>query len=330
MPADITIRKNGQVEMAAVDGVPVWWENDGLKANRVPAGCTIEQMRAAAGMDWKIGRSRVRFGEGENQLTWNDHHVLFRSDTKAPLGIVSPSYKIVQPSHILEFFRDLVEGAGAQLETAGTLYGGRRFWCLARLSGAAGEVTPGDEMLGYLLGITSADGSLRTTFTETTVAVVCSNTAQMALSERGARITVGHRTEMTAEKMNQVKNRLAQSGKNFSTFMTAAKTLAKIRVSDEKAKSFVEQLLRDQKLISAENVEKAAGYRKIMDLFQGELLGADLEGRKGTAWGLVNAVTEYVDHHMKSENISIALDNQWFGRGDSLKSAAVARALQLA
>lgn len=51
MPADITVRKNGQVEMAAVEGVPVWWENAKLKANRVAANCTIEQMRVAAGMD---------------------------------------------------------------------------------------------------------------------------------------------------------------------------------------------------------------------------------------------------------------------------------------
>jgi Domain of unknown function (DUF932) len=141
MSANITIRKNGQVEMAAVNGVPVWWETEELKVNRVPAGASIETMRAAAGMDWKIGRSRVRYGEGASQLTWDDQHVLFRSDTKAPLGIVSPSYKAVQPAQIMEFFRDLTEQAGATLETAGTLFGGRRFWCMARLSGAEDQVS---------------------------------------------------------------------------------------------------------------------------------------------------------------------------------------------
>jgi phage/plasmid-like protein (TIGR03299 family) len=329
MSANITIRKNGQVEMAAVNGVPVWWETDELKVNRVAAGASIETMRSAAGMDWKIGRSRVRYGEGENQLTWDDNHVLFRSDTKAPLGIVSPAYKIVQPAQIMEFFRDLTEQAGATLETAGTLFGGRRFWCMARLSGAEDQVSSGDNVLGYLLGITSADGSLKTTFTETTVCVVCNNTAQMALSERGARIQVGHRTEMTAAKMAAVKQRLAQSGKNFGVFMTAAKALAKVRVADEAAKQFVETLLRDQQLISAQDVTKAAGFNKIMDLFNGAQLGAELAGRQGTAWGLVNAVTEYVDHHAKTDTLSNAIDNQWFGRGDSLKSAAIAKALTL-
>lgn len=329
MSANITVRKNGMVEMAAVEGVPVWWEGDGRKANRVPRGASLEQMRVAAGMDWKIGRSRVRFGEGGNQLTWDDHHVLFRSDTKAPLGIVSPAYKTVQPAQIIEFFRDLVEGAGATLETAGTLYGGRRFWCMARLSGAEGEVSKGDNVLGYLLGITSADGSLRTTFTETAVCVVCSNTAQMALNERGARIEVGHRTEMTAERMAKIKERLAQAGQNFGVFMAAAKTLSKVRVEEAAAKAFVEKLLRDQKLVSAADISKSAGFNKIMDLFSGAQLGADLVGRRGTAWSLVNAVTEYVDHHMKSETTSIALDSQWFGRGDALKSAAVSKALAL-
>jgi hypothetical protein len=43
----------------------------------------------------------------------------------------------------------------------------------------------------------------------------------------------------------------------------------------------------------------------------------------------VNAVTEYVDHHTKTDNLSIAMDSQWFGRGDGLKSAAIAKALAL-
>lgn len=329
MTAGITIRRNGKAEMAAVEGVHVWWESEATKPQRVQRGVSIEDMRVAAGMDWKIGRSRVRYGEGASQLTWEDHHVLFRSDTKAPLGIVSPAYRVVQPAQILEMFRDVTAVGGATLETAGTLFGGRKFWCMARLDGAEAEVGKGDKVLGYLLGITSADGSAKTTFTETTVCVVCNNTAQMALSEGGKRISIGHRTELTAAVMADVKTKLAESGGNFKAYVEAAKALSRAKIGVPDARAFVEALLRDQKLMFAEDPAKSSGFTSIMRLFDGAQLGGDLRGRDHTLWGLVNAVTEHVDHHVKAKDASIALDSMWFGKGDTLKSAALAKALAL-
>lgn len=329
MTAGITIRRNGKAEMAAVDGVHVWWESKQLKAERVKRGVSIEDMRVAAGMDWKIGRSRVRYGEGKNQLTWDDHHVLFRSDTKAPLGLVSDSYKVVQPAQILEMFRDVTSAGGATLETAGTLFGGRKFWCMARLDGAETDIGGGDTILGYLLGITSADGSAKTTLTETSVCVVCNNTAQMALSEGGKRVSVSHRSEMTPEKLASMSKQLSESGKNFKAYTDAARLLAKAKFGARDAEQFVEQLLREQKVAFAEDITKAKGYVAIMDLFNGKLLGAELQSRSGTLWGLVNSVTEYVDHHVAAKDTSISMDSAWFGRGDQLKSAAMAKALAL-
>lgn len=329
MTAGITVRRNGKAEMAAVEGVQVWWESDAAKPQRVKRGVSIEDMQVAAGMDWQIGRSRVRYGEGKSQLTWEDHHVLFRKDTKAPLGLVSPAYRVVQPRQILEMFREVTSAGGATLETAGTLFGGRKFWCMARLDGAREEVSAGDLVLGYLLGITSADGSQRTTLTETTVCVVCNNTAQAALGERGTRIAIGHRTEMTAEVMASMTERLADSGKNFKAYTEAARALAKSRINLIDAEAFVESLLRDQKLAFAEDIHQSKGFQSIMRLFNGGQLGANLKGRQGTVWGLLNAVTEHVDHHIVAKDASLALDSMWFGRGDALKSAAMARAVAL-
>ena len=51
-------------------------------------------------------------------------------------------------------------------------------------------------------------------------------------------------------------------------------------------------------------------------------VGQNLTTAKGTAWGLVNAVTYYVDHDRKSSNQSIRLDSAWFGSGAQLKEKA--------
>jgi hypothetical protein len=46
--------------------------------------------------------------------------------------VVSQRFQEVQPMEILHFYRDLTEQSGFELETAGVLKGGKKFWALAR------------------------------------------------------------------------------------------------------------------------------------------------------------------------------------------------------
>ncbi len=50
---------------------------------------------------------------------WPGRKVLHRSDTGAPLAVVSNGYNVVQPSEVMSFFRTLVDLGGFKLETAG-------------------------------------------------------------------------------------------------------------------------------------------------------------------------------------------------------------------
>ena len=58
-------------------------------------------------------------------------------------------------------------------------------------------------------------------------------------------------------------------------------------------------------------------------------MGSDLVSAKNTAWGLVNAVTEYVDHHRRARSQDNRLDSAWFGQGAVLKQRALSTALKL-
>ena len=62
-------------------------------------------------------------------------------------------------------------------------------------------------------------------------------------------------------------------------------------------------------------------FRKIMDLFNGEAKGAELVGN--TKWGLLNAVTEYYDHHLPARTADARLNSTWFGNGDTVKAKAI-------
>lgn len=357
MAHELTIRANGAAEMAYV-GVRPW---HGL-GQQLTAGATIEEWKRAAGMDWTIRRAIARyFTDADDSRDccelreFAGETVLFRSDSGAPLGMVSPAYEIVQPGAVLEFFRDLVADHGMALESAGTLFGGRRFWALAKMSEESVAVDA-DKVGGYLLLCTSADGTMETEARQTTVRVVCNNTLRMARHEDGGRAPVVKLSHRSAFCDKRVKAELGLARDNFARGMDVARALAQVRVTDAAAQDYVRRLLRpmeaakaDAAAIVAQNaaagttddsfaalMRRAAtipaepvktrapkGEGQILELFANSAMGGTLNGAQGTAWGLVNAVTEYVDHHATARTQDHRATSAWFGTGDDLKMRAL-------
>lgn len=321
MSHELTI-KNGVAEMAYVGEEP--WHGLGQK---LEVGASIDTWKIAAGMDWNISRSRVRFGDATNPQIFDKHHVLFRSDNKEPLSVVGKDYKIMQPGEVLEFFRDLTEQAGFVLDTAGTLFGGRKFWALAKIGDTA-VVSGDDKVDGYLLLATSCDGTMRTQAKFVATRVVCNNTLTVAVNhEHGKKVV--HTSHRSIFDPKSVKNELGIATGSFHTFMQQARNLSKVVMTERKAQEFIDNLLKDTKFVTAEDVAKSRPSMKIMELFRGSAMGGTLLGAEGTAWGTVNAVTEFVDHHAKAKTASHLVESSLLGRGDQLKTEAFNRALSL-
>lgn len=146
---------------------------------------SIEVWAQQAGMDWCIESSNLSYmaknERGQNILMPDEEQrVLYRSDTHAPLSVVRQHFQEVQPKEILEFYRDLTEQSGFELETAGVLKGGRKFWGLARIRHSA-ALKGKDVSNSYILLVTACDGTLATTAQFTSVRVVCNNTLSIAI-----------------------------------------------------------------------------------------------------------------------------------------------------
>lgn len=341
MAHELTTRANGFTEMAYTGEKP--WHNLG---QQLTAGASIEEWQTAAGLDWRIQRSKVRyFAERDEsvQLELPDQHVLFRSDTKAALGVVSNKYKVVQPGAVLEFFRDLVSSSGFELSTAGTLFGGKKLWALAKITEAVAEIGLGDKVGGYLLLATSCDGSTATTGKFVMERVVCNNTLTIAMAEGGKAVKASHRTAFSAEGMKQA---LGVASASFTGMVDNMRALTQVKVSRPMAEQIIRGLLRPAeakatpvtdsaafiaKLIApaADDVRAPRGEADILRLFSGAAKGDALPGVHGTAWGLLNAVTEYVDHHATSKSDSHRMNSAWFNGGDDLKTAAFDKLLAL-
>jgi phage/plasmid-like protein (TIGR03299 family) len=246
-----------------------------------------------------------------------------RSDTGAELGIVSPSFQTVQPIEVLEFFRTYAEQAGAQLETAGALHGGKLYFALARI-GEAVQVAFGDRVIPYIYLSTACDGTRATEARFCATRVVCANTDAMARGEGKATHKTTHRTVWVAQN---ARDALETANREFGAYCEMARQLAEVRVSSMRAAELTEALVGAAK---TESGRTSQGFASIMSLFQGSGRGADLPGSRGTAWGYLNAVTQFADFEVRATSVDNRLVSSMFGNGDKLKAAARDAVLQLA
>ena len=311
----------GQIEFAyrVADGEP--WHGLGQP---MPDGASIDQWRVAAGMDWRIQRSRVRYaversGDSAAFLELPEQHVLFRSDTKAALGVVSDRYQVVQPGEVIDFFRSVARAGGLELSAAGTIYGGRRFWATAKI-GEASPTSMRDRIGGYLLLSTSADGSLATEARLTSIRVVCRNTLGMARADGKPALRVSHRSVFDPQAVQ------AQMGLNhaaWDAFKHNLVRLANVELHEEQAAEVVAGLFATSPgQDGRDKARETAGFKKVLALFNGEGQGARLDGVFGTANGVLQAVTEYADHHVRARSDEHRFVASQWGGGADLKQRA--------
>ncbi|WP_369632731.1 DUF932 domain-containing protein [Variovorax sp. V35] len=78
-----------------------------------------------------------------------------------------------------------------------------------------------------------------------------------------------------------------------------------------------------------QSVPRTLAARKVLELYEGRGRGAELAAARGTAWGLLSAMTEYVDHERRARSREYRLDSAWFAQDAALKQRALDRALAL-
>lgn len=306
------------VEAMAYVGEKPW---HGL-GNSLPPGLPLEVWAKQAGMDWTIEESEVRFITGNNGIgainAFPDQKVLYRSDSKKPLSVVSKRYHVVQPSEILEFYRGLTEVGGFQLETAGVLKEGKKFWALAR-TGHTATMRGWDRVDGYLLLATACDGTLATTAQFTSIRVVCNNTLTISLGESNGAVKVPHRTQFDA---NAVKRQLGIAVSSWDGFVTRMKALTECRVAPNQVEELLSRVLTYPAQDGKDAAVNESALKIVQGLYAGAGRGALLPSSNGTAWGVLNSVTEFVDHHRRARSDDNRRDAAWFGQGAQIKQRA--------
>lgn len=313
------------VETMAYAGEKPW---HGL-GNKLAPQQPIEVWKRQAGMDWQIESSEVRYIAGGGQIgaihAFPEQKVLYRSDTQAPLAVVSKRFQVVQPAEVLEFYRDLTQVGGFELETAGVLREGRKFWALAR-TGHSVALKGRDRVDGYLLLATACDGTLATTAQFTSVRVVCNNTLQIALGNSNGAIKVPHRSHFDPDA---VKRQLGITVSSWDGFVARMKALVERPVDPDSVDALLRRVLTYPAQDRKNGVVNEQAVANVRALYEGGGRGALMASSRGSAWGLLNSVTEFVDHHRRARTDDHRRDAAWFGQGAQIKQRAWDELLKL-
>lgn len=311
-----------QHEIAYVGDAP--WHGLGQELQK---GASINDWVKAAQMEWEVLGSPVSYWTKDGTHMFNGQQVLYRSDTIKPLSVVSDEFLVVQPREVLEFFRDLTQIHGMELSVAGCLFNGKRFWATADI-GRAAEILPGDEVRGQLLLMTGVDGTLATSAKFVSTRVVCNNTMRLAISEDGGRQV--RRTHRQTFDATQVKIDLGLINGAWDQYIKDMKTLTSVKMSDDKAFQFFKQLIITPKDASFDNGMSRSTTTAVDDMMHRLRHGLGAVSGRGTAWNVLNAVTERYTHGTARRSSDRQFVNSIYGADANMKDKAASQLIAMA
>jgi phage/plasmid-like protein (TIGR03299 family) len=149
----------------------------------------------------------------------------------------------------------------------------------------------------YLLVNTSHDGSIAIQASITPVRVVCANTLNLALGNRGRGGSVKQsfkirHTQTASGKVQQAREALGLANAYMDEFDKVAQQMIETEVSKAKFDEIVELAYPKPEKDAKGSFKK---WESKIDLIQGIYVGAYNNTIAGTAWGTLNALTERLD-----------------------------------
>lgn len=217
-----------------------------------------------------------------------------RTDTDYPLGVVGPDYEVLQHSHILEDIKAICGESGAKVHTIGSVRNGRRVWCLLKLQ--ENSLIAGDSVQPYLAVMSSHDGSLRYTVAPSAVRIVCNNTLSAAYSRSQHNgIAIRHSANAVGA-LAVARAVIGKAQSTFAQFRERLEALAAQKVNNRFAGVLFDRIAGTDKKDKDEITAQAKGVREALMRAYATPKGGITKAVDGTAFGVFNAVTEYVDY----------------------------------
>lgn len=299
---------------------------------------TWRELLTAAKADFTVFKSQLRDGLGRpvdayGTFRWDaDDKASGNKEASRFLGTVGQDYTIIQHTDGFELLDELVGSIdGAHYETMGTLDYGRVVW---------GQVDPnvkirvGDDESDVLLSFhTSHDGSKAFDIYESLYRHVCKNTLRAgSLKRLAASLRVRH-TRNAGKRINDLKTEISEIRSVAMSMQERLTMLSQRRVTKESLTTVMNRLFpptTNDDGIETSSTRRDNVLAEVLALYESND-GDTFPEFRGTAYNLLNAVTEYTDHYRVSHGNGLGrAESATFGSGAKLKADALEVIMQSA
>jgi phage/plasmid-like protein (TIGR03299 family) len=293
-------------------------EKVGYDANKVSS---VREALEMHNLNWSVEVRPTYFRTSKGEYAgMKNSFATVRTDTEQMLGRVGSDYVPCDNAAALSHVDGLIASGAATLDSVFELKGGRRVGASLRLNdkiSIAGE----DPIEMYIVVTTSHDGTRADKTEITPIRLWCTNQLALISRETKQSWSVRHLSTMT-NQLKVVEEELKLIS-NYGSWLqkTGDELVAKSLRENELARLTMDALNG----ITDNQEKKTKITNDILDVFKfSDLIGDDF---KNTAWGGLNAVTEYFDHHRNYRSAHARYNSITNGNGARMRNAMAERLL---
>lgn len=252
----------------------------------------IQEILTKAKLDYEVSKQPIYLADG----TEIHNKVATVKNTGEYIGVVSPSYEIYQNQEAFDFIDQIPD---IKFEKAGETQKG-----LVYVIGKLPETTVlNDTFTPYVIFQTSHNGLYNLRATITPLRMVCQNQFSMSFKRMSNNVIIRHSRQLQS-KIKQAQDLINQTASYMAEFNNTAEELAALRIDKTSVYGIIDRFFEETKKNMTERKEKALNDRKeeFIRCYESD----DNIDFRGTAWGMINALTDYTTHKTRKKTQNIA------------------------
>lgn len=255
----------------------------------------MEQVLRKSGLDYEVYKEPVGVQDDKDRFeVVSNRFVTMRDTDRHMYDVVSDKFEIIQNRQAFDFVNYM--GDELSYEKAGETENG-----MVYIIGKLPEVDIlGDKFTPHVLFRNGFTGKVKITAAICPLRIVCQNQFNFAFKNTENTITIRH-VQNAERKLEEAREVLKMSADYMAELNKMAEQYAGIKLSEEQLGRVMEDMFPSDKT-GEMNAYKRNRLESAREAFKKAYLADDNTNFRGTAWGIINAYTDYITHREPTGN----------------------------